>query len=356
MAKSGKTNFKDSLLQYTKIRKDVLNGVISPVYLLMGEESFFIDKITDLLSNNLLQEDERTLNQTIIYGKDSDAGSVINLCRQMPMTGSRSVVVVKEAQQLKKLEILSSYVEKPSHSSILVICHKGKNIDKRTPLYKNSVKSGIVMESVVPREYEIGPWLESICNEKGMKLDWQALALILEYLGTDLSRISNEIDKLSTILPTAEKNVTSHTIEKYIGVSKEYNNFELTKAISEKDLLKALKIVDYFKNNPKDNPYVVTISSVFTHFQRIFLLNYEKWMARKTGKMLPSDMELAKLLKLPNPFFLNEYKTASNLYPNNKVFAILGLLREYDLKGKGINQGSTDHGDLLKELVLKIML
>ncbi|MCD7962827.1 MAG: DNA polymerase III subunit delta [Rikenellaceae bacterium] len=356
MAKSGKPSFKECLVAYSNLRKDILSGVFSPVYLLMGEESFFIDRLTDLLTENILKEEERTFNQMIVYGKDADAGTVVNYCRQIPMSGDRNVIIVKEAQHLKKIELLSSYFEKPSGTSILVICHKGKNVDKRTPLYKNAVKTATVFESIVPRDYELGPWIESVCNEKKVKLDPHASALIVEYLGTDLSRIANELEKLSGILPVDKRLINSDIIEKYIGISKEYNNFELTKAISEKDLPKALKIVEYFKSNPKDNPYVVTISSLFMHFQRIFILNYEKWMSRKTGKALPTDMELSKSLKLPNPFFLREYKIASMVYPNSKVFIIFGLLREYDLKGKGMNQGSAEHGDLLKELILKIML
>lgn len=207
-----------------------------------------------------------------------------------------------------------------------------------------------------PRDYEIGAWLTDFIRAKGCSIDPKSVAMLTDYLGADIAKITNELDKLLTFLPQGTKAITADHIEQNIGISKEFNNFELTRAISEKNMQKAMLIADHFARNPKDNPLIVTISALFTHFQRIFILNYQKWLAKRNGTGLPSEMELARSLKLTNAFFLREYTQASALYPNNKVFVILGLIREYDLKSKGMNTGQADSGELLKELLLKIFL
>ena len=356
MAKGGKMTFRDSWEDYKRLCAAVRKRAFSPVYLLMGEEPYFIDRLTDLLAENVLEEAEKGFNQTVVYGKEADAGAVVNLCRQMPMMGGRMVVIVREAQQLRKAEQLSLYTQAPLESTVLVICHKGKNVDKRTPLYKTVRDKGTVFESVPPRDYEIGNWLTEFVRTRGVTLDAKASVLLVEHLGADIAKIANELDKLLTSLPQGTKAVTADHIARNIGISKEFNNFELTKALSEKDLRKAMMIAEHFAGNPKENPLVVTLSMLFTHFQRIFVLNYQRWLARRTNRPLPSETELARMLKLPTPFFLREYQTAASNYPNSKVFSIFGLLRDYDLKSKGLNGGSADDGELLKELLLKIIL
>lgn len=356
MAKSAKASFKDSVNEYDKIMRDLAAKKFSPIYLLMGEESYFIDKISDYISNNILTEGERAFNQIVAYGNDIDAGNIANYARQMPMMGGRQVVIIKEAQKLSKIESLAAYTQSPVDTTTLVICHKEKNLDKRSVLYKSINERGIVFESVKPRDYEIGGWLTDFVKSKGLAMDAKALAMLTEHLGADIPKIANELDKLLTSLPAGTTTITADHIEQNIGISKEFNNFELTKAMSEKNLTKAMTIADYFARNPKDNPIVVTISMLFTHFQRIFILNYQRWYAKKRGTQMPSDMELARLLKLPTAFFLNEFKAAAANYPNAKVFTILGLIREYDMKSKGMNVGSTDNGELLKELLLKIVM
>ena len=356
MAKSAKVSFKDSISDYSRIAGGVRKGDFANIYLLMGEEAYFIDKLTEMLSDSILSEAEKSFNQITVYGRDADAGNIVNFCRQMPMMGGRMVVIIKEAQQLKKIELLANYAQSPLPSTVLVISHKEKNLDKRSPLYKAIKDKGVVYESVSPRDYEIGGWLSEFTSSKGLRLDMKASAMVVDFLGSDLSKIANEIDKLVTSLPEGTSTVTAEHIEQNIGISKDFNNFELTKALSEKDLVKAMKIADYFARNPKDNPFVVTISAVFNHFQRIFLLNYQRWLARKTGAGMPQEMELARMLKLPSPFFLREYQSAANLYPNAKVFAIFGIIRDYDMKSKGMNTGSADDGELLKEMLLKIMM
>ena len=356
MAKSGKITFRESTAQFEILEKDIRQGRIAPLYLLMGEESYFIDRLGNLLAGSILNETERAFNQTVFYGKDTDGGAVVNLCRQMPMMGGRMVVIVKEAQQLKKLELLAPYAKQPAASTVLVVCHKEKNVDKRTPFYKACAEKGTVFESVPPRDYEISGWLGDFVRSKGLSMDAKAVAMLVDHLGADIGKIAGELDKLATSLPEGAKTVTADHIEQYIGISKEYNTFELNKALSEKNLAKAMQIADYFARNPKENPFVVTIGQLFTHFQRIFILNYERWRAKREGRPVAPEAELSKMLKLPNPFFLREYQLAANHYPTPKVFAIFGLLREYDLKSKGVESGSAGDGEILKELLLKMML
>ncbi|MCD7970175.1 MAG: DNA polymerase III subunit delta [Alistipes sp.] len=355
MAKSS-VSFRDSISGFTAISKDIRNGKFSPVYLLMGEEGYFIDRISDLLAESILSEEERAFNQIVVYGKDSECGDIINFCKQMPMMGAYQVVILKEAQQLRKIEQLSLYTQSPSATTVLVICHKEKNLDKRSALYKQINKIGVVFESVRPRDYEIGGWLSEFVRSKGLGIEPKALTMLTDHLGSDIAKISNELDKLVTYLPEGTAAITPDHIEQNIGISKDFNNFELTKAISERNTQRALLIAEHFSRNPKEHPLLVTISTLFSHFQRIFIINYQKWLARNRGTALPSDAELARMLKIPSAYFLNEYKQASALYPNKKVFVILGLLREYDMKSKGMNAGTATDGELLRELLLKIFL
>lgn len=356
MAKSSKKTFKESATDYTALSTRIRSRQFSPLYLLMGEEPYFIDRLTAQLCEEILTPEERAFNQTVVYGKDTEVGAVINLCRQMPMMGAFQVVVVKEAQSLRKIEQLALYTASPSRTTVLVVCHKEKTLDKRSQLYKQMEGKGVVFESVSPRDYEIAGWLNDFVRSKGCTIDAKSVAMLTDHLGADISKINNELGKLLTYLPEGTTQITADHIEQNIGISKEFNNFELTRAMSERNMAKAMQIADHFARNPKDNPLLVTISALFTHFQRIFILNYQKWYVRRKGTPMPSDMELARMLKLPTAFFLKEYQQASGLYPNNKVFAILGLLREYDLKSKGMNTGQADHGELLQELLLKIFI
>ncbi len=356
MAKSGKITFRDTIADYQQLMGRIRARQFAPIYLLMGEEGYFIDQVCDLLGNTILNEAEKAFGQVTVYGKDTEVGAIINQCRQMPMGSPYQVVIVREAQQLRRIEQLSLYTAQPLGSTILILCHKEKNLDKRTQLYKSIAEKGAVLESVRPRDYEIGPWLTDYLKGRKLAIEPKAAAMLTDHLGSDIAKIVNELDKLLTSLPVDTQTITADHIEQNIGISKDFNNFELTKAISEKDMAKALLIADHFARNPKDNPLLVTISALFTHFQRIFILNYQRWLSRHRGTPVPADNELSRMLKLPNPFFLGEYKQAATLYPNKKVFIILGLLREYDLKSKGMNAGTGDSNDLLRELLLKIFL
>lgn len=351
---AAKAKFRDSEAEYRRIAADIRAGRFAPLYLLMGDEPYFIDSLADLLSVSILDETERAFNQLTLYGRDSDAGQIVNCCRQMPMTGSRQVVIVKEAQQLRNLDKLSLYTAHPQPSTVLVICHKEKNVDRRSQLYKSSAAAGEVFESVKPRDYEIGPWLSRLVGERGLSLDAKALSMLTDHLGTDLSAISNELCKLAVSLPEGEKVITDAHIEMHTGISKEYNNYELCRAVVRRDKVHALTIADRFAANPKDNPLLLTVAALFGEFRRIFIVNYLRWRARVRNIPFPSDQELMQLLKMGNIYALGEVKQVSSAWNNRSVFAILGLLREYDAKSKGVGAGSAGDGELLRELLLKI--
>lgn len=354
MAKGG-VKFKDTVAAYDRLRGEITARKFAPVYLLMGEEAFFIDALCDLLASTILQESERAFNQLTVYGRDSDAGQVVNLCRQMPMMGSYQVVILKEAQQLRGLDKLSLYTSKPSPTTILIVCHKEKNVDKRSQLYKSIAQHGAVLESVRPRDYEIGPWLAQFVASKGCTIDAKAQAMLTDHLGTDLAKISNELGKLLLSLPEGTKKITDAHIEQNIGISKDFNNFELCKAVTEQNLEQALRIADHFARNPKDNPLLVTILALFNQFREIFRINYLRWLSRHKGVPFPSDTELMGILRMNNAYALGELKQTSARWDNRRVFRILGLLREYDAKSKGMNAGGAPDGELLRELLLKIL-
>ncbi|MDR2936253.1 MAG: DNA polymerase III subunit delta [Rikenellaceae bacterium] len=356
MAKSAKASFRDSVVQYEQITREVGAKKFAPLYLLMGEEAYFIDRLGDLLADSILDETRRAFNQIVVYGSDIGAADVANHARQVPMMGGRQVIIVKEAQKLAKIDQLTAYARQPVASTVLVLCHKEKTLDKRSALYKALDANGVVLESVPPHDYEIGNWLNDFIRSKGFEMDTKASAMLTDHLGVDIPKIANELDKLVVSLPEGTRRVTADHIEQHIGISKEFNNFELTKALSERNFAKAMTIADHFARNPRENPLVVTVSTLFSHFQRIFIYNYHRWMAQKGKTPMPDDMTLARQMKLPTTFFLNEYKQAATLYPNAKVFKILGLIRECDMKSKGMGGGSADNGELLRDLLLKIIL
>ena len=355
MAKSA-IRFRDTVAQYERMTADAAARRYAPVYLLMGDESYFIDALCEQLATGILGEAERAFNQITVYGKDSEAGQIINLCRQMPMMGSYQVVIVKEAQQLRGLDKLSLYTQKPSPTTILVICHKEKTVDKRSAFYKGCAANGAVLESVQPRDYEIMAWLQQFAKQQGLAIDPKALSMLTDHLGTNISKIANELQKLVVSLPQGTTKITDADIEANIGISKDFNNFELCKAVMTRDMQRALLIADHFARNPKDNPLLVTIIALFGQFKELFVVNYLRWLARHKGKPFPPDTELMRILRKNNAFVINEIKQHAALWDNRKVFGILGLLREYDAKSKGLNAGGASDGELLRELLLKIFL
>jgi DNA polymerase-3 subunit delta len=355
MAKSA-YKFKDSVAAFESLSSDIAARRFAPIYLLMGEEGYFIDKLCTQLSETILSPAEQAFNQITIYGKDSDAGQVVNLCRQMPMMGSYEVVIVKEAQQLRQIEKLSHYTSKPQASTILIICHKEKSVDKRSSFYKQCQKEGVVFESVRPRDYEIGPWLTQFIQSKGLGIAPKAAQMLSDHLGCDIAKISNEIDKLVVTLPVGTKSITDLHIEQNVGISKDFNNFELCDAVAVQDMPRALAIADHFAHNPKANPLLLTVMALYGLFRDMFIINYLRWLTKHKGIPFPNDMELMRTLKKSNMYAVEKLKTQSQRWPNRKVFGILGLLREYDGKSKGLNTGGMNDGELLRELLLKIFM
>jgi DNA polymerase-3 subunit delta len=272
------------------------------------------------------------------------------------MMGSYEVIIVKEAQQLRSIDKLSHYTSKPQPTTILIICHKEKNLDKRSALYKQCASSGVVFESIRPRDYEIGAWLGKFVASKSMSLSPKALQMLIEHLGCDISKISNELDKLIISLPEGTKQITDSHIEERVGISKEFNNFELSNAVATFDVARALKIADHMSHNPKEYPLLLTISTLFGLFHDMFIINYLRWLTKRKGVAFPDNMELMRTLKKSNIYAIDELKQQSARWENRRVFNILGLLREYDGKSKGIDAGAADDGELRRELLLKIFM
>ena len=346
MAKSA-VRFRDSVAQFERLSADIAARRFAPVYLLMGDESYFIDALCDRLASTILGEAERSFNQIVLYGRDTEPGQVINFCRQMPMMGSYEVVILKEAQQMRQIEKLSLYTQKPQASTIL---------DKRSAFYKQAAACGAVFESVRPRDYEIGPWLSGFIASKGCRIDEKALSMLTDHLGCDVSKIANELEKLLVSLPEGTQRITDRDIERNIGISREYNNFELCKAVATRDMARALMIAEHFARNPKDNPLLLTVMALFGQFKELFVVNYLRWLARHKGRPFPPDTELMRILRKNNTFVIGEIKQNAAGWDNRKVFNILGLLREYDAKSKGLGAGGASDGELLRELLLKIFL
>lgn len=330
---------------HEEIISDLKNRIFKPVYFLAGEEPYYIDLITEYIQEKVLPESEKAFNQIILYGEDTNIAAIIDTARRFPMMSSHQVLIIKEAQSLKKLEDLIIYLEKPLLSTILVFSYKYKTIDKRTKLYKSLESHGVYFESARIRDYLIPGWIERYLMLKGIKTDPSASALLTEYLGTDLHKIVNELDKLIITLPEGKPYITTALIEKNIGISKDYNNFELQKAIGEKNILRANMIVHYFADNPRDNPLTLSIASLFGFFSKLLTFHY------LTDK---SKNNVAAVLKV-NPFFVKDYESSASKYNVARTVQIISLLRVYDMRSKGFGDAGTEPGDLLKELVFKIL-
>jgi DNA polymerase-3 subunit delta len=330
---------------YEEIISDLKKRIFKPVYFLAGEEPYYIDLLTEHIQEKVLTEDQKAFNQIILYGEDTNIAAIIDTARRFPMMSSHQVLIIKEAQALKKLEELIIYLEKPLLSTILVFSYKYKTIDKRTKLHKILESHGVYFESPRIRDYLIPAWIERYLMNKGIKADPSASAMLTEYLGADLHKIVNELDKLIITLPPGEPQITTALIEKNIGISKDYNIFELQKAIGERNILKANMIIHYFADNPKDNPITFSIASLFGFFSKLLTFHY------LTDK---SKNNVASVLKI-NPYFVKEYENSASKYNVAKTVQIISLLRTYDMKSKGYGDPGTEPGDLLKELVFRIL-
>jgi DNA polymerase-3 subunit delta len=332
---------------YTRILNDLKKKIYKGIYFLYGDEPYYIDLITNYISENTLTESEKSFNQLVVYGEDSDITDIVNTARRFPMMANLQVVIVKEAQYLKEIDKLKSYVEHPLSSTLLVICYKYKKLDKRTELYKLLNKSSNVelFFSEKLRDYKVPAWIDAYLAEHNIEADRNVSMILSEFLGANLDKIVNELDKLLITIPKGSKRITATDIEEKIGISKEFNNFELQVAIGKKDIAKVGRIINHFEHNQKDNPFVVTIATLFAFFRKLLIYHF---LADKSKNSVASALGI-------NPFFVSDYSMAARIYtPRHTVIAI-ALLREFDLKSKGVGNITSGDGELLKELVFKIM-
>lgn len=333
-------------LSFSEIKHHIDLKKFVPVYLLQGEESYYIDTLTDLLIRSALDDSERDFNQTIVYGLETDTATIINACKRYPMMAERQLVVVKEAQNLKNIDELVHYVKNPLVSTVLVINYKYGKLDGRKKLAGEIAKTGIVFESKKLYENKIPDFIISYLREQQISISVQLAQVLTDYLGTDLSKIVNELDKLSIALEQGQKIISAETIENNIGISKEFNNYELQKAIANRNILKVNRIARYFDENPKNNPIVLTLTVLFGFFTNLMICQFEKnqskdYLMQKLG--FRWDMQIV------------DYLEAMKHYKPIKTMKNIALIREYDAKSKGFGNSSASQGELLIELLYKLM-
>ena len=341
--------FADIERQYAQLLDQIRSRAFVPVYLLMGDEPFYTDRLCDAIVENALDEEERDFNETICYGSDVDADTVITAARRFPMMAERQLVVVKEAQAMRDLEKVAVYLEQPLDSTILVLLLRGASADKRKSLYKLASKTGVVFESKALRGYEMPAWISAYCAGRGMRIAPDAAALLAEYAGTDMSKIVLEADKLARNLPEGGGEVRSADIEAQVGISRTVSIFELTRELSLKNGPKALNLAARIGAAPRF-AMPMAVSALYTHFNRIL-----RYAALKERNRYPDKSAVAAVLQGVNPYFWKEYDAAAANYPIRRLIGIISLLCEYDYKGKGGDAGETLPGDLLVELVAKIL-
>ena len=326
------------------IVSDIKKGNIKPIYFLMGDEPYYIDKISDYIEETVLEESEKGFNQQVMYGRDSTIEDIVSAAKRYPMMAERQVLIIKEAQDLSRnIEKLVGYAENPQPTTILVLNYKYKKLDKRKKLHKAISKSGLVYESKKLYDNQVGDWIRRVLNGKKYQIEPKASQMLVEFLGTDLNKIANELDKLILILPK-ETIINDAHIEDNIGISKDFNNFELRKAVGEKNILKVNRIINYFTENPKNNPLVMTISLLNNYFTQLLLFH---------GLKDKSKSSVSKNLAV-NPYFVDEYFIAGRNYPMRKVSQVIAFLRDADVKSKGVGANQS-HRDILKELLFKIL-
>lgn len=332
---------------YEGICQDIRSKKFAPVYVLMGDEPFFIDQITDLLLENVLDESERDFNQVMLYGADIDAVTIINAARRFPMMSKYQLIVVREAQLVRDIEVLANYVKKPLMSTVLVLNYKYKTLDRRKSLATATDKVGVLFESKKIPDYKMPAFITSLMQQRSIGVDGKAAQMLADFLGNNLSRLSKELDKLVLLLPeNGAKRITPELVEQNVGISKEYNNFELLKAIATKDVLKANRIAQYFEKNPKNNPIQATLPVLFNYFSNLLICYYAKDR---------SENGLMAALGLRGAFQVKDYVLGMRNYPAMKVFNIIHDIRITDARSKGVDNSSASDAELLKELLYKIL-
>ena len=328
------------------ILRELRSKQYRPIYYLMGEEAYYIDLISDYIMDNVLTDTEKEFNLSVVYGADVDIATVINAAKRYPMMSEHQVVIVKEAQSIRNIDELSYYLQKPLRSTILVICHKHGVRDRRKKLAAEIEKVGILFESKKLKEAQLPAFITSYMKRKGVDLEPKATSMLADFVGTDLSRLTGELEKLIITLPKGQTRVTPEQIERNIGISKDYNNFELRSALVERNVLKANQIINYFEKNPKTNPLQMTLSLLFGFYSNLMLAYYapEK-----------SEQGIASFLGLKSPWQAREYQTAMKRYSGVKTMQIIGEIRYTDAKSKGIGNSSLTDSALLRELIFKIL-
>ena len=331
-------------MTYDQILSDIHKKNFAPIYFLTGEEPYFIDMISDTIENEALDEADRAFNQIVLYGRDVDVETIANHARSFPMMGDCMVVIVKEAQDVKDLEKFEAYLDTIPETTLLVFVYKYKKFDKRKTLAKKIDKKGVWFESKKLYDSNIPGWIQNYLRTEGYSITPKAMQMLADFLGTDLHKITNELKKLTIALPK-NKSIDDADVERNIGISKDYNVFELQNAIGNRDVLKANRIVNYFGDNGKDNPLLVTAISLYGYFAKLIKLHCAKDQ---------SQGNLASVLGV-NPYFVRDYQAAARNYPLGACIRCISILREFDMKSKGYNSGEVSEKDLYREMIFKLM-
>lgn len=333
---------------YDSLIREMKAGDFAPVYILMGDEAYYIDKISDFIAENALAEEERDFNQTIVFGADTTANRIVDMARQFPVMANRRVVIVKEAQNIKSWDRLERYFEKPVRTTVLVLCYKNGTIDGRKKILPKAAAVGVVFESKKKRDYELPSFIEFYLKAHGQAtIDNKSAQMIADHIGADLSRLTSELDKLLLSLSAADRRVTPDIVEQHIGVSKDFNAFELRSAIVNRDILKANRILDYFNKNPKTGSNFMLIPMLFSYFQNLLIAYY----APKPH----TEESVARWLDLRGGWAARDYITGMRNYSGVKVMQIITKIRETDAKSKGLDNPNTPVGELLRELLFFIL-
>ena len=329
---------------YDSVMKDLQERKFKPVYYLMGEESYYIDKISDWIADNVLQPEERDFNQTVLFGSDVNASQIVDAAKRYPMMSEYQVLIVKEAQNIKNTEPLEKYFHQPLASTILVMCHKNGKVDGRKAAYVKAIReAGVLFESAKLKDYQLPAFIEHYLKAHGTTIDQKSTQMIADAIGADLSRLTSELDKVVLTLPEGGKRITPELVEEHIGVSKDYNAFELKDAIARRDVLKANRIIKYFDENPKAGQLYALLPVVFNFFQNLMLAYY--------CPQRNSQEALAKWLDMKTPWGVRDYMTGMQNYSGMKVLQIISKIREIDAKSKGLDNPNTPPGELMKELI-----
>ncbi len=328
----------------SQIIKQFKDKEAKPLYFLHGDESYYIDVITDAAVKHVLEESERDFNQTIVYGKDVNMSSLQEQVKQYPMMAEKQLVILKEAQDVRDWSILEPYFENPSETTVFIICHKHKKVDKRKKFFKLLQKNAVVFESKKLYENQVDGWIIKHLKSKGFTINQKATILLIDFLGSDLGKIAKELDKLALVLEEGTEISEVH-IEENIGISKDYNTFELSNAIAKRDILKAHKIINYFEQNPKAAHISMIIPTIFSFFERLMKVHFA---GTNDVKQLQSRLGM-------NYYAAMETVKAKNIYKPKKIAKNISLLHQYDLKSKGVDRGPGSDADLLRELIYQLM-